>query len=41
MPQQRIVIVGNSAASLAALEAVRRLDGTSPDTLVSDEAIPA
>ncbi|HEX7512338.1 MAG TPA: FAD-dependent oxidoreductase, partial [Candidatus Methylomirabilis sp.] len=41
MPQQRIVIVGNSAASLAALESVRRMDGTSPVTLVSDEAIPA
>ncbi|MCX5736307.1 MAG: FAD-dependent oxidoreductase [candidate division NC10 bacterium] len=41
MTQRRIVIVGNSAASLAALEAIRRLDGTSPVTLVSDEAIPA
>lgn len=41
MPQQRIVIVGNSAASLAALETIRRLDGTSPVALVSDEAIPA
>ena len=41
MSQQRIVIVGNSAASLAALEAIRRLDGTSPVTLVADEAIPA
>ncbi len=41
MTQQRIVIVGNSAASLAALEAIRRLDGTSPVTLVADEAIPA
>jgi NAD(P)H-nitrite reductase large subunit len=35
------VIVGNSAASLAALEAVRRLDGACPVTLVADEAIPA
>ena len=41
MLQQRIVIVGNSAASLAALEAIRRLDGASPVTLVADEAIPA
>jgi nitrite reductase (NADH) large subunit len=41
VPQQRIVIVGNSAASLAALETIRRLDGTSPVTLVSDETIPA
>ncbi len=41
MPQQRIVIVGNSAASLAALETIRRMDGASPITLVSDEAIPA
>jgi NAD(P)H-nitrite reductase large subunit len=39
--QRRIVIVGNSAASLAALEAVRRLDRVSPVTLVADEAIPA
>jgi NAD(P)H-nitrite reductase large subunit len=39
--QRRIVIVGNSAASLAALEAFRRLDRISPVTLVSDEAIPA
>jgi NAD(P)H-nitrite reductase large subunit len=39
--QQRIVIVGNSAASLAALEAVRRLDGASPVTLVAEEATPA
>lgn len=39
--QRRIVIVGNSAASLAALEAVRRWDTASPVTLVSDEAIPA
>ena len=41
MSQQRIVIVGNSAASLAALEAIRRVDGASPVTLVADEAIPA
>jgi NAD(P)H-nitrite reductase large subunit len=41
VPQQRVVIVGNSAASLAALETIRRLDGTSPVALVSDEAIPA
>jgi NAD(P)H-nitrite reductase large subunit len=39
--QRRIVIVGNSAAGLAALEAVRRVDNTSPVTLVADEAIPA
>jgi NAD(P)H-nitrite reductase large subunit len=38
---RRIVLVGNSAASLAALEAVRRLDTTSPVTLVAAEAIPA
>jgi NAD(P)H-nitrite reductase large subunit len=38
---RRIVIVGNSAASLAALEAVRRYDAVSPVTLVADEAIPA
>ena len=37
----RIVIVGNSAASLTALETIRRLDSASPVTLVSDEAIPA
>ena len=41
MPQRRIVIVGNSAASLAALESIRRLDGNCPVTLVSDEPIPA
>lgn len=41
MPQRRIVIVGNSAASLAALESIRRLDGKCPVTLVSDEPIPA
>ena len=41
MSQRRIVIVGNSAASLAALEAVRRLDGACPVTLVAEEAIPA
>jgi NAD(P)H-nitrite reductase large subunit len=39
--QRRIVIVGNSAASLAALESIRRLDGKCPVTLVSDEPIPA
>jgi nitrite reductase (NADH) large subunit len=39
--ERRIVIVGNSAASLAALESIRRLDGTCPITLVSDEPIPA
>jgi NAD(P)H-nitrite reductase large subunit len=39
--QRRIVIVGNSAASLAALESIRRLDGTCPVTLVSDEPTPA
>jgi len=41
VPQRRIVIVGNSAASLAALESIRRLDGNCPVTLVSDEPIPA
>ncbi len=41
MSQRRIVIVGNSAAGLAALEAARRLDAVSPVTLVADEAIPA
>ena len=41
MSQQRIVIVGNSAASLAALESIRRVDTASPVTLVADEAIPA
>ena len=41
MSQRRIVIVGNSAASLAALETVRRLDSASPVTLVAEEAIPA
>lgn len=41
MSQRRIVIVGNSAASLAALESIRRLDGTCPVTLVSDEPTPA
>jgi len=39
--QRRIVIVGNSAASLAALETIRRVDATSPVTLVAEEAIPA
>jgi NAD(P)H-nitrite reductase large subunit len=39
--QRRIVIVGNSAASLAALETIRRLDATSPVTLVAEETIPA
>jgi NAD(P)H-nitrite reductase large subunit len=39
--QRRIVIVGNSAAGLAALEALRRRDAVSPVTLVADEAIPA
>jgi len=38
---RRIVIVGNSAASLAALETIRRHDGNCPITLVSDERIPA
>ncbi len=37
----RIVIVGNSAAGLAALESIRRLGGQCPVTLVSDEPIPA
>ncbi len=37
----RIVIVGNSAASLAALESIRRVDGSCPITLVSDEPVPA
>ena len=41
MSQRRIVIVGNSAAGLAALEAIRRLDATSSVTLVADEPIPA
>lgn len=41
MLQRRIVIVGNSAASLAALEAIRRLDSASPVTLVAAEAVPA
>jgi nitrite reductase (NADH) large subunit len=39
--ERRIVIVGNSAASLAALETVRRFEAASPVTLVADEAIPA
>jgi len=33
--------VGNSAASLAALEAIRRHDGMCPVTLVADERVPA
>ena len=41
MRHPRIVIVGNSAAALAALEAIRRLDDRCPVTLVSDESIPA
>lgn len=41
MSQRRIVIVGNSAASLAALEAIRRLDDACPITLVAEEPIPA
>jgi len=39
--QRGIVIVGNSAASLAALETIRRVDATSPVTLVAEELIPA
>jgi nitrite reductase (NADH) large subunit len=39
--QREMVIVGNSAASLAALEAIRRVDARSPVTLVAEEAIPA
>ena len=41
MPCPRIVIVGNSAAGLAALEAIRRLNAECPVTIVSDESIPA
>lgn len=37
----RIVIVGNSAAGLTALETIRRLDARCPVTLVADEAVPA
>lgn len=41
MSQRRIVLIGNSAASLAALETIRRVDATCPITLVADEPIPA
>lgn len=41
MFERRIVIVGNSAAGLAAVEAVRRRDGGCPVTLVGEEARPA
>ena len=41
MVQRRIVLIGNSAASLAALETIRRYDRTSPVTLVADETFPA
>jgi NAD(P)H-nitrite reductase large subunit len=38
---QKILLIGNSAASLAALEAIRRRDRTCPVTLVADEPNPA
>ncbi|MFB3818819.1 MAG: NAD(P)/FAD-dependent oxidoreductase [Candidatus Methylomirabilales bacterium] len=41
MSQRRIVIVGNSAAGLAAVEAIRRRDDGCPVTLVGEEARPA
>lgn len=41
MSRRRIVIVGNSAAGLSALAAIRRIDRVSPVTLVSEEAAPA
>ena len=41
MSQRRIVLIGNSAASLAALETIRQVDATCPITLVADEPIPA
>jgi NAD(P)H-nitrite reductase large subunit len=41
MSARRIVIVGNSAAGLAAVEAIRRRDGGCPITLVGEEARPA
>jgi NAD(P)H-nitrite reductase large subunit len=41
MPDKRYVIVGNSAAALSALEAIRRVDKTGSITLVSDEDRPA
>ncbi len=41
MSERKIVIVGNSAASLAALESIRRVNGNCPVTLVSDEPMPA
>jgi nitrite reductase (NADH) large subunit len=39
--ERRIVIVGNSAAAIAALEAIRHLDSRSPVTLVAEEPIPS
>jgi NAD(P)H-nitrite reductase large subunit len=41
MSARRIVIVGNSAAGLAAVEAIRRRDDRCPVTLVGEEARPA
>ena len=41
MSRRRIVIVGNSAAGLSALAAIRRIDQASPVTMVSEEAVPA
>ena len=41
MSEKRYVLIGNSAASLAALETIRRIDRTAPITLVADEPMPA
>lgn len=36
----RYLIVGNSAAGVGALEAIRKIDRQSPVTVVSDESYP-
>ncbi len=41
MSENRCVLIGNSAASLAALETIRRIDPTAPITLIADEPMPA
>jgi nitrite reductase (NADH) large subunit len=41
LSKNRIVIVGNSAAGLSALETIRRVDPECPITIVSDEDMPA
>ena len=41
MSEKQFVLIGNSAASLAALEAIRRSDQAASITLVADEPMPA